>query len=92
MTITPQELKNALAEVLLEHSIEHDQHERYIVFDSSEEKLLHKKAHDWLDERIKAEAARRAFFMKLFDIIAQWSIPLVLGAAYYFLTGKQPGN
>jgi hypothetical protein len=64
-------LKALLLETLQEH------HENVID--------AHAAHHEWIQERIEAEKARKVMISKVTDAAIQWSVIGLLGAAWYFI-------
>lgn len=64
-------LKTLLLETLQEH------HENVID--------AHAAHHEWIQERIEAEKARKEMMSKVTDAAIQWSVVGLLGALWYFI-------
>ena len=45
----------------------------------------HSEHHEWIQERIEAEKARKEMMSKVTDAAIQWSVVGLLGAAWYFI-------
>lgn len=45
---------------------------------------LHRQHHEWIEERIEAEKARKVLYMEAAKAFAQWSVVGIAGAVWYF--------
>lgn len=45
----------------------------------------HAEHHEWIQERIEKDKALKEFYRETTKMVIQWSVPVVLGAAYYWL-------
>lgn len=64
-----------LQEILLKTLQEH--HENVID--------AHCAHHEWIQERIEAEKARKVMLSKVTDVAVQWSVVGILGSIWYWL-------
>lgn len=71
--MTDQNLKEVFLEALREH------HESIVD--------AHAAHHEWIQERIEAEQAKKLMMRKVTDIAIQWSVVSLLGAAWYWIQG-----
>jgi hypothetical protein len=47
----------------------------------------HSEHHEWIKERIRAEQERRAMYHVITTTFVQYSLPVLLAAAWYWLQG-----
>ncbi|MFZ2172341.1 MAG: hypothetical protein WAW61_22235 [Methylococcaceae bacterium] len=47
----------------------------------------HQTQHDWIQERIEAERARKEMFREITKVAIQWSVPVVLGGGLLWIQG-----
>lgn len=53
----------------------------------------HGEHHQWINEQIAAQKARREMYRTITKAVLQWSIPVIAGAIWYYLTnGHWPIN
>jgi hypothetical protein len=71
MNFDKENLKELLLETLQEH------HESVID--------AHAAHHEWIQERIEAEQAKKLMMRKVTDIAIQWSVVSLLGGAWYWI-------
>jgi hypothetical protein len=71
MKMSDQNLKEVFLEALREH------HESVID--------AHSAHHEWIQERIEAEQARKLMITKISDAAIQWSVVGLLGSLVYWI-------
>jgi hypothetical protein len=72
MAISKEDLKEVMAEVFNDRRISYEDHSEH---------------HEWIQERIEAEKARKEMYREITKVTIQYSIPVMLAAAYYWLQG-----